>query len=122
MTKIKCNKFKEDLCEPLHYRATGRRQFTLYHKFSEIPSTNFIDLRRTKGWVDLGIVVDPVDPVVLIAELTQWYWLLVPLIGNAAPLLLGHVDIMKFGNSREKGSDVYSKFMLCHQKKPLQVT
>ena len=49
MTKIKCNKFKEDLCEPLHYRANRRRQFTFYHKFSEIPSTNFIDLRRTKG-------------------------------------------------------------------------
>ena len=39
-------------------------------KFPEIPGTHFIDLRRMKGWVDLGA--------------TQWFWTPDPLIGDPA--------------------------------------
>ena len=40
-------------------------------KFPEIPFTHCIDLRRMKGWVDLGA--------------TQWFWTRDPWIGNPAP-------------------------------------
>ena len=40
-------------------------------KFPEIPGTNFIDLGRMKGWVDLGA--------------TKWFWTRDPWIGNPAP-------------------------------------
>ena len=40
-------------------------------KFPEIPDTNFIDLGRMKGWVDLGV--------------TQWFSTRDPRIGNPAP-------------------------------------
>ena len=45
-------------------------------KFPEIPDTHFINLRRTKGWVDLGS--------------TQWFWTWVSRIVNPAPWPLDH--------------------------------
>ena len=44
----------------------GSLPFTTY--FSEIPETHLIDIRRIKGWVDLGT--------------TQWFWTGDPWIGN----------------------------------------
>ena len=43
-------------------------------KFSEIPGTHFIDLRRMKGWVDLGA--------------TQWFWTQDPFVSADQVLLL----------------------------------
>ena len=37
----------------------------------EIPGTHFIDLKKMKGWVDLGA--------------TQWFWTQDPWIANPAP-------------------------------------
>ena len=45
-------------------------------KFPEISGTHFTDLRRMKGWVDLGA--------------TQWFWTPDPWIGIPAPWPLGH--------------------------------
>ena len=45
-------------------------------KFPEIPGTHFIDLRRMKGWVDLGA--------------TQWFWTWDSWIENPAHQPLGH--------------------------------
>ena len=47
----------------------GSLLFTI--QFPEILGTHFIDLVRTKGWVDLGA--------------TQWIWARDPWIGNPAP-------------------------------------
>ena len=41
-------------------------------KFPDIPDTNFIDLGRMKGWVDLGA--------------TKWFWTRDTWTGNLAPL------------------------------------
>ena len=46
-------------------------------KFQETPGTQFIDLGRMKGWVNLGA--------------THWFWTRDPWIGNPAPLPLGHM-------------------------------
>ena len=54
--------------------------------FPEIPGNHFIDLRRMKGWVDLGG--------------TQWFWTRNPWIGNPAPWPLSQYVcpwIKKFG-------------------------
>ena len=40
-------------------------------KLQEIPGTHFINLRRMKGWVNLGA--------------TQWFWTQDPWIGNPVP-------------------------------------
>ena len=40
-------------------------------KLQEIPGTHFINLRRMKGWVNLGA--------------TQWFWTQDPWIGNQVP-------------------------------------
>ena len=45
-------------------------------KFPEIPGTDFIDLGRLKGWVDLGAI--------------HWFWTFDPWIVNQAPLPVGH--------------------------------
>ena len=52
----------------------GSLLFTI--QLPEIPGTHFIDLRRMKGWVDLGA--------------TQWFWTQDPWIGNPAPQPLAH--------------------------------
>ena len=44
-----CPLFMDGVQLPQGYRATTRRQFTFYRKFSKIPGTHLIDLRRMKG-------------------------------------------------------------------------
>ena len=55
----------------LKARATSRRQVTFTTKSPEISGTQFIDLWRMKGWVELGA--------------TQWFWARDPWNGNSAP-------------------------------------
>ena len=63
-------------------------------KFPEIPGTHFMDLRRMKGWVDLGA--------------TQWFWIQDPKIGNPAPLPLGHC-FMNSANTKKKTISAFIK-------------
>ena len=75
--------FKKNFMDPflwMGFKTTSRLEplwggsllFTT--KFSEIPGTHFIDLRRMKGWVDLGP--------------TQWFWTQDPFVSADQVLLL----------------------------------
>ena len=58
-------------------------------KFPESPGTHLINLRRMKGWMDLGA--------------TQWFWTWDPWIGNPATYPLDHQKadiIVQVGNTQ----------------------
>ena len=63
-------------------------------KFPGIPGTHFMDIRRMKGWVDLGA--------------TQWFWIQDPKIGNPTPLPLGHC-FMNSANTQKKTTSAFIK-------------
>ena len=48
-------------------------------KFQEINGTHFIDLRRMKGWINLGAM--------------HWFWIPDPWVGNPASWPLGHCSL-----------------------------
>ena len=58
------------------YRVNTKKSFLFTTKSPGVPGTHFVDLRRMKGWVFLGV--------------NQLFWTWDPLVGNPVPWPLGN--------------------------------